>query len=65
MHSHESLLVCHVLVFVLQVFNELFVQVMTEDRVFEMVSKAQEFDQIKVCLLKLISMIRPTLVPQI
>lgn len=34
--------------FMLQVFNEMFMQVMTEDRVFELVSKAQEFDQLKV-----------------
>jgi len=26
----------------------MFMQVMTEDRVFELVSKAQEFDQLKV-----------------
>ena len=31
-----------------QIVNEMFAAVMTEDKVFEMVSKSQEFDQVKV-----------------
>jgi activating signal cointegrator complex subunit 3 len=31
-----------------EVFNELFAQMMTEEKILEMVSRAQEFDQIKV-----------------
>ena len=37
----------------LQVINEMFKAVMTEDKVFEMVSKSQEFDQIKVSAKKI------------
>ena len=31
-----------------EVFNEMFKSVMAEDKVFEMVAKAQEFEQVKV-----------------
>ena len=34
--------------FFVQIINEMFQNVMSEDKVLEMVSKAQEFEQIKV-----------------
>ena len=48
---------CNVTIFThinLQVINEMFKAVMTEDKVFEMVSKSQEFDQIKVSAMKIL-----------
>jgi hypothetical protein len=35
---------------VFQVINEMFQNVMSEDKILEMVSKAQEFEQIKVMM---------------